>query len=97
MDVVANSFNQFFVNVGPDLAGKIPDHGTSEENLEKLINRNPCPMFLTAVEEREIVDIVMKCKNKKSSDCNDIHMTLVKKVIEGIITYHSKPVHFQTK
>ncbi len=44
-------------------------------------------MFLTAVEEKDIVDIVGKCENKKSTDCDDIDMTILKKVIDGI----SKP------
>ncbi len=42
------------------------------------------------MDEREIVDIVMKCKNKRSFDCNDIDMSIVKKVIEGI----SKPLTY---
>lgn len=41
MEVVANSFNRFFVNVGPDIAGEIPDSGSIEENLENSINKNP--------------------------------------------------------
>ena len=55
-------------------------------------------MFLKAVDEKEILDIVKKCKNKKSTDFNDIDMTLVKKVIEGIskpLTYICNP-SFQT-
>lgn len=36
MDDLWNSFNQFFVNVGSDLAGKIPDPGTSEDHCNKL-------------------------------------------------------------
>lgn len=59
VNVVANSLNQSFVNVGPDLEGKIPDQRTSEEKREKLINRNPHSMFLKEVDEREIVDIVI--------------------------------------
>ncbi len=31
MDVAAKNFNKFFVNIGPDLAGKIPDPGTYEK------------------------------------------------------------------
>lgn len=46
MAFVANSFNEFFfvlVNVGPDLTGKIPDPGTSEENLEENNkDKSPC-------------------------------------------------------
>ena len=90
MDDVDNSFNQFFVNVGPELAERIPDPGTSGEDYDKLLERNPYSMFLKAVEEKEILDIVTKFKNKKSTDLNDLDMTLVKKVIEGI----SKPLTF---
>jgi hypothetical protein len=45
-------------------------------------------MFLERVEEKEILDIVKNCKNKQSTDLNDIDMSLVKLVIEGI----SKPL-----
>ena len=59
-----------FVNIGSDLAEKIPDQGSSEHNMEKLISRNEFSMFLTAVDEREIVDIVLNCMGKKSNDCD---------------------------
>ena len=35
--------------------------------------------------EKEILDIVSKCKNKRSTDCDGIDMTIIKKVIEEII------------
>ena len=84
MDDVVNSFNHFFVNVGPNLAGKIPDPLVSEDWNDNLIDRNPSSMFLTAVEEGEIIDIVNKCKYKTSTDSNEIDMKVVKKVIWGI-------------
>lgn len=74
---VANSFNKFFVNFGPDLAGKIPDPGTSAEHLDTLIERNPSSIFLKAVDEKEILDIVKNVRKK--SYFNDIDMTIVKK------------------
>ncbi len=37
-----------------------------------LIDRNPVSMFVTAVDEKEIIDIVNNCKNKMSTDCDDI-------------------------
>ena len=88
MDEVVNSFNNFFVNVGPKLADNISDPVTSEEYTDNIIERNPCSMFLTAVEESEIIDIVDNCSNKMSTDCNDLDMKLVKKIIGGI----SKPL-----
>ena len=47
-------------------------------------------MFLNAVTENETLDIVKNYKNKKSTDFNNIDMTIVKQVIEGI----SKPFTF---
>lgn len=88
IDDVVNSFNNFFVNVGPNLAANIPV-STEEEN-ESCIKSNPCSMFLTAVEECEIIEITDKCSNKMSTDCNDIDMKLVKQIIGGI----SKPLTF---
>ena len=52
MDDVVNSFNNFFVNVGPNLARKIPDPLLPEDWNDNLIVRNPSSMFLTAVEEK---------------------------------------------
>ena len=51
MDDVVKSFNNFFVNVGPNLARKIPDPLLPEDWNDNLIVRNPSSMFLTAVEE----------------------------------------------
>ncbi len=66
------------------LASKIPDPLQAEDWNDNLVERNPSSMFLTAVEEKEIINIVNKCKYKTSTDCNEIDMKIVKKVIEGI-------------
>ncbi len=88
MDDVVESFNKFFVNMRPNLAENIPV--TSEEYNDNIIERNPCSMFLTAVEEREIIEITEKCDNKMSTDCNDIDMKIVKQISVGI----SKPLTY---
>uniref|UniRef100_A0A672FN99 Reverse transcriptase domain-containing protein n=1 Tax=Salarias fasciatus TaxID=181472 RepID=A0A672FN99_SALFA len=86
---VANCFNKFFVNIGSDLAEKIPDVGRDTGN-HNFINRNLSSMFLRNVEEKEVIQVVSACKNKTSRDCNDIDMILVKNVIECI----SKPLTY---
>lgn len=53
-------FNQFFVNVSPELATNIPNPGPSGVHMDKLIDRIPHSMFLKAVEENEIINIVKK-------------------------------------
>lgn len=42
-------------------------------------------MFLRKVEENEILELVSKFKNKKSTDWNGIDMTLVEEVISAIV------------
>uniref|UniRef100_A0A3Q3LLQ2 Reverse transcriptase domain-containing protein n=1 Tax=Labrus bergylta TaxID=56723 RepID=A0A3Q3LLQ2_9LABR len=83
MDDAVNGFNNYFVNVGPILAEKISVSVRSDKNYD-FIDINPKSMFLTAVEESEIIEIVYKCKNKTSTDYNDIDMRIVKQVIHGI-------------
>ena len=82
---IANEFNQFFVNVGPSLANQIIEpsnhHGLDYTN----INHNPHSFFLTPVNEKEILDIVNNCKNKKSTDSNDLDMALIKCTINEIV------------
>lgn len=48
MEEVASSFNQSFVNVGPELAKNIPNPGPYGDYMSKLIENNPHSMFLKA-------------------------------------------------
>ena len=88
IDDIVNRFNTFFISVGPNLAAKIPNTITTDDVDDHFIEQNPNSMFLKAVDEIEIIDIVNKCKNKASTDCHDIDMKIVKKLIYGI----SKPL-----
>lgn len=81
MDVL----NEFFVTAGPNLARTITHPGKAQEKPDTLTDRNPYSMFLTAVDENKVFEVVKKCKSQESLDCNDIHMTVVKRVIEAII------------
>ncbi len=56
---------------------------TAKGHVVDLIDKKPNSMFLRAVEEREITDIANKCKNKYATDCNEIDMSRLKKVIIG--------------
>ncbi len=47
-------------------------------------------MYITAVEEREIIDIVKKCKSKTFTDFDGVDMDVVKRVMAGI----SKPLTY---
>lgn len=82
MNEVVESFNNFFVNVGPDLAAKVPK--CTSNNPDTLIKINPKTMFLSGVTVEEIMDVVNNCKNKISTDCFDINMSIVKQIISSI-------------
>lgn len=42
-------------------------------------------MYLKPTEEEEIIKIVTKWKNKKSTDWNDIDLTLIKEILGAIV------------
>lgn len=81
---IVNEFNDFFVNVGFNLAKEIPE-SRNNNDLNKHITQNVSSMFIGAVTHREIINIVKTFKNKKSTDCFGIDMTLVKSIIEYIV------------
>ena len=82
---VANMFNGFFINVGPDLAKNItaPDDSSIFDYMQ---NRNENCMFLTPVDEIEVSRVVESCKNKLSTDSNGLSMYIVKRNIATIVT-----------
>lgn len=81
MNNVVNSFNQHFTKVGPDLAAKILDTGPYDVNIK----RYPDSIFLAPTDELEITTVVKKFKQKRSTDCFDMDMSFIKKVIHCIV------------
>ena len=95
---IANGFNNFFTNVGPNLAKNISlpeNYATIYDYLER---KEEHTMFLSPVDDLEIIRTVQNCKSKRSTDYSDIHMSLIKKVITQIIKpfSHICNVSFQT-
>ena len=58
--VISNKFNEFFVNVGPALANKIPQQDTPPEQYLK--NRLVYSLYLEPVTENEIIRLVQSLK-----------------------------------
>lgn len=82
---IVNTFNEYFVNVGFKLAQEIVEQRNEERPDEVDIPSNIHSIFIRGTHEMEILDIVNNCKNKKSTDCNDIDMSLLKNIIEYIV------------
>ena len=95
---IANGFNNFFTNVGPILAKHISlpeDDATLYDYLER---KKEHTMFLSPVDDLELIRTVHNFKSKISTDYSDINMSLIKKVITKIIRpfSHICNVSFQT-
>ena len=68
-NVAVNKFNQYFVNVGVDLAKKIPvpNQNTSFHGCHGYMpKKNECNLFLSPVLEEYIITTVNTCKSKTS-------------------------------
>ena len=79
---ICNKFNEYFVNVGPNLDKKIERLKSSHRDfLTKGVSES---FFLCPVTDCEIIDLVNLCKNKTSCGWDSISMTVVKKTINNI-------------
>jgi hypothetical protein len=81
---IANSFNKFFVNVGPKLAKKIKNVDNNSI-FDYLSQPNNNSMFLNPVDEQEVINTVNECKNKTSEDYDSLSMKTIKVIIHSIL------------
>ena len=87
MQSIANGFNSFFINVGPNLAKNIET--IHDETIHKYLpNANKDSMYIIPATEQEILSIVSTFKNKTSNDCEGFSMDIIKRLMPRII----KPV-----
>ena len=84
---IADGFNDFFVNVGPNLASGI-QKPVNVKVEDYLPDSNVGTMYLDPVDESEILNTVRAFGKKASLDCDGVNMSLIKDVIVPI----AKPV-----
>ena len=75
--IIANRFNSFFTNIGPELAQNIEDN-SSKHFSDFLIDKPDCTFNFQEVDENTIVKIIDKFPCKTSSGPDSISMKLVK-------------------
>ena len=82
-DAIVNGFNNFFTNIGPELAASIPD---DRGNIHDFLHEPKAnSMFLEHVSEVEVLEVVSNMTNKTSTDYNDLSMSFVKDIIMQIL------------
>ena len=85
---IANKFNEFFANVGPNLAKTIPT--TTKQPVDFMKGNFLDSMYLSPTNEYEVSDIISKLKNTNSRGFDDIPVKLIKNsssVICNILAY----------
>ena len=88
--MIAENFNDYFVNIGKNLADKItePKKDFLSYMPSKSPSENSCALYLTTA--TEIINIVNVMKNSESAGYDEISINVIKKVIE----YIAEPLSF---
>lgn len=79
---IVNKFNQYFVNVGPNLASNIPQSNTSPDFYLK--NRTSNSLFLKPVVEKEVKSVINQLKNS-AAGYDSVCPSIVKAYIAPIL------------
>lgn len=80
--IIAESFNNFFANIGITLANKISE--PSNAKLSTTQNCNSNSLFIYPTSPDEILKVTSKLKNSNSSGIDDISNNLLKQIIPSI-------------
>jgi hypothetical protein len=81
-DKITNTFNEYFANVGPNLAKKIEKlNGNSSMYIDQVMDS----MFLLPTNEIEICDIVKSLSGKKAPGNDEVSAFVLKSVIMSIV------------
>ena len=81
---ISEAFNSFFVNIGPNLASRIPNSKKSFHQY--LNNKNSSSLFFDPVVEGEVKDIINNLNTKKTSGFDEITNFLLKNLVNEIIS-----------
>ena len=82
-DAIAEGFNNFYVNIGPDLASKIPVHNENATDYMPRYNL-PNTFFLSPTTPHEIITILSKMKPKCSTGLDNISPKLLKQTAPSL-------------
>ena len=82
---IADEFNNFFVNVGPNLAKNIPAANNAASIYDYMDQQNLNSMFINPVNEAEVIRIIKLCKPKDSMDYDDISMWVLSRIAPHVV------------
>ena len=74
--IIADKFNEYFTNIGPDLAAKIPF--SSSSIILTMPPRNNSSMFIQPCNSEEIISITNSLTNSKSTGLDKLPVYIIK-------------------
>jgi hypothetical protein len=80
---IADEFNTFFTNIGPELPQKIPH--SNNDHLNYISNDFPSPFFLLPITVVELNNCINKLPSKKSRGHDEIDHQLIKYIAPYIV------------
>jgi len=82
-DIITNTLNEYFANVGSNLANKIKK---VDGNSTMYINQVVDSMFPSPTNETEIINIVKSLSGNKSPGHDEVPPSILKSIIVSIVT-----------
>lgn len=92
LDNIVNIFNDFFVNIGPMISKSIPKADRHYSSYLNNINMNQS-IYLKLTDEEEIVKIIKKLNNKKSTGPTSVPTNILKENVHILAKPISKLVN----
>ena len=80
-NIIAESFNEYFTNIGPTLASSINTNDNFTQYLPQPSNNS---LFFSPTSQHEIITIVKSLKASKSSGYDGLSVSLLKQIIHFI-------------
>ena len=71
----------FFANIGPNLANQIKIADNTKTIYDYLNNSVDKSIFLEPVVDKEVLNTVKNFKSKTSTDCDNLDMAIIKKLL----------------
>ena len=78
---MANKFNDYFVNIGSELAKRIPHVSGNYANYINANHSSTHSFFAKPTDVNEIIDIAMNFKSNKSAGFDNISPSVIKNII----------------
>ena len=83
--IIADEFNNFFVNVCPNLANNIPAVNNAASIYDYTGQQNLHSMFINPVNEADVIRIIKLCKPKDSMGYDDISMWVLSRIAPQVV------------